>query len=159
MRRTLKALAAAVVASGLWASGAVAGPIADGGLTAKEVARWLQDQGYKAELKVGESGKPYVRSAAEGVSFSIYLYDCKAGDRCASLQFSASFDLDKPMDLKVVNAWNRDKRFLKAYLDDEGDPFVEYDASVSPGGSYEALNDDFLVWTSTLPAFKSHIGW
>ena len=152
----------ALVAAGALALAAVApaaaAEIPAGGLTIREVAKWLQDAGYKAELKSGDRGSSYIRSAAEGTNFSIFLYDCKA-ERCASLQFYAAFDKDKPMDLKVVNAWNRDSRFLKAYLDEEGDPVIEYDASVSPGGTYEALDDDFAVWTASLGKFKTHIGW
>ena len=59
----------------------------------------------------------------------------------------------------VVNAWNSGKRFVDCFLDDEGDPWFTYDINLSPGGTREALDDNFGVWLSFLPDMKDVAGW
>lgn len=160
---TLKTtLIAATAALGLslcaaGAASAQSGAIPSGGVTVEEMVRFLQNKGFKAEVKTGTSGR-YIASAASGVNFDVYFYDCR-GSRCASVQFSAGFDLTNGTTLSVVNNWNREKRYLKAYMDSENDPYVQYDANTSPARTWEGLADDFGVWTSTLPMFTRHINW
>jgi hypothetical protein len=68
------------------------------------------------------------------------------------------FDLDKGLTADKINEWNLGKRYIKAYIDSEGDPWGQYDVNLSPGRTYEGLDDDFGVWRLTLPVFKSFIG-
>lgn len=159
LKTTLIATAAALGLS-LCAAGAASaqsGPIPNGGVTVEEMVRFLQNKGFKAEVKTGTSGR-YIASASSGVNFDVYFYDCR-GSRCASVQFSSGFDLTNGTTLSVVNSWNREKRYLKAYMDSENDPYVQYDANTSPARTWEGLADDFGVWTSTLPMFTQHINW
>ena len=151
-------LAVALCAAGF--SAASAKPIPNGGLTLSETVAWLHAGGYKAEvLTRKDSDKPkYIGSASGGVNFYIDLYDCKA-DRCASLQFFSAFDKDQPMTAEKINGWNLENRYSRAYIDDEGDPYLEYDANLSPGGTYEALDDDLQVWTNSLGKFTTFIDW
>ena len=93
--RRLISFGAAVLALALSAGAASARDIPPGGLTLAEVAGWLQQSGYKVESKTTAAGVKYLDSAAEGVNFDIYLYDCK-DDRCASMQFAAGFDMKAP---------------------------------------------------------------
>ena len=138
------------------------GPIAAGGMTLPEVAAWLQDQGYKAEIAQTQTNEKYIKSGAEGVNFDIYMYDCKA-DRCGSIQFSAGFNMTKPGltgGATKINEWNTTKRYIKGYIDSDNDPWIQYDVNLSPGETYEALDDNFKnVWISSLPDFKKFIGW
>ena len=154
--------AAAAAALGLAAGSAQAKPIPDGGMTINEIVSWLQDGGYKAQIKALDNGDKYVQSAAEGVNFDIYLYDCKA-DRCASIQFSAGFNMTKPGlagGATKINEWNTTKRYIKAYIDTDNDPWAQYDVNLSPGATYEALDDNCKnVWISSLPTFEKFIGW
>ncbi|MBC6982741.1 YbjN domain-containing protein [Caulobacter sp. 17J80-11] len=149
------ATAALVAAAG---GGAAAKDIPGGGLTVEEVAEWLGAQGYKADLEKVE-GETHVASAADGVNFDIYMYDCKDQGRCSALQFSAGFDLTDGTDLDTVNSWNKANRYVKAHLDETKDPFFQYDVNLSPGGTYEALDDDFGVWLMQLPKIKAQIDW
>lgn len=128
------------------------------GMTAKEVQAWLSESGYRAELAKDDEGESYVKSASDGVNFDAHLYDCKK-DRCASMQFIAGFDMDTKLELAKINAWNSDKRYVDGFIDDEGDPWFTYDLNLSPGGSREALDDDFAVWLSFIPDMKELAGW
>lgn len=151
-------LQAAVIAAIIgWAGAAGAASLHKDGMTTREIQAWLNDSGYKAELaRDGED--EYVKSSAEGVSFEVHPYDCKS-DRCASMQMIVGFDVDGKITTDQANAWNRSKRYIDCYIDDEGDPWFTYDVNLSPGGTREALDDDFAVWLNFLPDMKEHIGW
>ena len=146
------------VAAGLIAGAAQAAPLPAGGMTVKEVQTWLLDNGYKAEAVKESDGDGYVRSAADGVNFQVHVYDCVKA-RCASIQMVAGFDVEQKLSAEKVNAWNGAKRFVTSYIDDEGDPWFTYDINLSPGGTREALDDNFGVWLSFLPDMKQLAGW
>ena len=128
MRRELIIAAAAAIAMGL-ASEARARPIPDGGVTPDEVARVMQNRGFRAEITTTEDGRPLIKSTSGGYRFGVYFYGCKQ-DRCPTIQFASAFDMADGLSLKRINAWNRSSRFGRAYLDDESDPFVEMDVDV-----------------------------
>ena len=157
MKTAIIALAAAAALS---ATAAHAETLHKDGMTGAEVAAWLQKAGYKAELTKDEGGDPLISSAAEGTTFKIYFYDCdEAKLRCKALQFSAGFDLKTPLALEKANEWNRKNRYLKVYLDDDGDPYVQYDVNVNAGRTLAGLDDDFGVWTGMLGDFTTFIDW
>lgn len=128
------------------------------GMTAKELQAWLFESGYRAELAKDDEGDAYVKSASDGVNFDAHLYDCTK-DRCASMQFIAGFDMAGKLEFAKMNTWNASKRYIAGHIDDEGDPWFTYDVNLSPGGSRAALDDDFAVWLSFLPAMKEMAGW
>ncbi|MBL8774056.1 MAG: YbjN domain-containing protein [Phenylobacterium sp.] len=146
-----------------WACGAAATatgkPLPEGGLTAVEYARWLEDNGYKADIQKDKDGDAHVDSGADGLRFSVYFYDCRK-DRCAALQYYVGFDKgpDTP-NLEKVNAFNREKRYIKAYLDTDGDVSFEYDGNLAPGGTWEAVEDDFNTFLGYLPELKKLVNW
>ena len=157
MKTTIMALAAAMA---LAAGGAAqAQEIHKDGMTGPEVVAWLQKGGYKAELTKDDGGDPLVNSAAEGQTFKIYFYDCSEAKRCKALQFSAGFDMKAGLTLDKANEWNRKNRYLKAYLDDDQDPYVQYDVNVNAGRTAAGLDDDFGVWTGMIGDFTKFIGW
>lgn len=153
--------AGALVALAPMAAGAASAPVIlhNDGMTGAEVAKWLQDAGYKAELTTDKGGDPMIRSAAGGVNFNIYFYDCEIKPRCKAIQFSAGFDLKTAMTPAKINEWNKGHRYLKAYLDDEGDPQVDYDVNINAGRTKAGLDDDFAVWTSMIDDFTTFIDW
>ena len=129
-----------------------------GGMSVQEIQSWLTGAGYKAEIAKDGEGDSYLKSATDGVGFEIHFYDCKQ-DRCASLQFIAGFDIDGKLDMAKVNAWNDGKRYVDCFIDEEGDPWFTYDINLAPGGTREALDDEFALWIGFVPDMKAHIGW
>ena len=155
MIRYLLAAAAWLALSGA----AEARPIPDKGMTVEEVAAFVKSAGFDPKIMKTEQGQPYVQSTtATGVNFSIDLYDCTEG-RCRAVQFVASFDLKEPLAADKANAWNMNKRYLRLYLNETGDPVFLYDANVAPGGTYEALQDDLDVFVQFMSEALEHIGW
>jgi len=155
MRRILLAAVACLALAG---GVAEARPIPDKGMTVEEVAAWLRAAGFEPKIEKAADGEPYVHSSSQGVNFNIDLYDCAEG-RCRALQFVASFDMKEPLPAAKANEWNKKKRYLRAYLDENGDPTFVYDANLAPGGTYEALQDDLDIFVQFLPEVLEHIGW
>jgi hypothetical protein len=155
MRPLLLAAAASLVLGG----GAQARPINDKGMTLEEVSAWVKASGYEPKIAKTSDGESYVTTKTkDGINFDVDLYDCEAG-RCRALQFTVSFDLKAPLAPGKANDWNRTKRYLRMYLDKDGDAVFQYDANVAPGGTFEALDDDLDVFIGFLPSIREHIGW
>ncbi len=151
MRLHIAGIFAALVAFA--AVPAFAKDLPDGGFTVDDIVSWLQGKGYQAKIVSDEDGKQHVSSASGGVSFGVFMFDCNGGKRCASMQFSAGFATHGKFDTTKMNEWNRDSRWARGYFDKENDPWVEYDVDLTPGGTYENLDDEFDVWTKTLDRF------
>lgn len=155
MRRLLLAAVAGLVVCGT----AQARPINDKGMTIEEVSAWVKAAGYEPKIEKTADGESYITTKTKGgVNFDVDLYDCEAG-RCRAVQFTASFDLKSPLPLAKANDWNRTKRYVRLYVNKDGDPVFQYDANVAPGGTYEALDDDLDVFTQFIPEMLEHIDW
>lgn len=119
----------------------------------------LTEFGLVVEQDTDDMGDPRLSSRIEGTHFDVLFYDCTPGP-CQSIQFSAAFDMKEPMAPDALNAWNRDMRFGKAYLDDEGDPYVEMDINVDLDGIGRKNFDDTVdIWRTVLGEFRKYIGW
>jgi hypothetical protein len=66
--------------------------------------------------------------------------------------------MDKGLTYELINRWNRERRFGRAFLDDEMDPYVEYDVDFEVGATTEAIENAVDVWESVVPAFMRHVG-
>ena len=141
---------------GLGSSGALAGVLPDGGVTVDEVAKVLQSKGYRAEISKDSAGDPMIISGLDGSTFRILFYNCKSG-RCAAIQFATAFDLEKGLTYSKINGWNREKRFGRAYLDDDMDPFLEMDVDLEHGAMTETIANNVDTWAAVLPAFKNFL--
>lgn len=157
MNRTLLI---ALAASGLamLSSPAHARDIPAAGLSVEDVVAWLQNAGLGATVDTADDGSRSVKSSSDGHTFHVYMFDCKEG-RCGSLQFSAGFDTKGAFNPVKMNDWSRDKRWSRAYVDKVNDPWVEYDVDLTPGGTYELLDDELGIWRRELVEFTKFIGW
>jgi hypothetical protein len=155
-----KALLAGVLLVGatLMQGSAFAKDIPDGGLTVNDVAKWLQDGGYKAEIQSNSDGTKKVHSATDGVDFYVDMYDCKGKPQCESIQFYAGFDSKGAWNATKMNTFNAKNRWVKVYVDDKDDPWVEMDVDLL-GSSYDGLDDEFAVWRQMLGDFTKYIDW
>ena len=126
------------------------------GVTGPEIVSWLQDRGYKAVLTKDGTGDPRIESATGGTNFRVYFYGCTAG-RCSAIQFSAAFDLKNGIGAAAINKWNAENRYMRAYTDDDSDPWVESDINLDGGRTMAGLNADLDMWTTHLPDFVKYI--
>ncbi|MBV9997072.1 MAG: YbjN domain-containing protein [Caulobacteraceae bacterium] len=150
---------AALAAGALLASQAQAARVPEAGISAEEVAQVLQAKGYKAEIGKDNEGDPKVTSAADGSKFTVFFYGCQHTARCTSLTLQSGFHLEGGMTMERINAWNKDNRFLKGWLDNVNDPFVEMDIEVGHAFLTETLGANIETWASIIPDFKKYIGF
>ena len=129
------------------------------GLSADDVAKWLQDAGYKATVKTNTDGSKSVNSATDGTNFSVDMYDCHDKATCTAIQFSVGFDTKGAWTAAKMNDYNSTKRWVRAYVDDKNDPWLEQDVDLIPGGTWEGLDDQFAVWRQMLGDFEKYINW
>ena len=144
------ALATAVATTAM----AQTGSIPSGGLTFDEIIAWVKDQGYEAKISKDGAGNKMIATSANGTPFSVYPMDCK-DDRCGSVQFAANWPTNGKISAGRVADWNREKRWARAYLSSKT-LWVEADFDISPGGTYELLNDEFDTWKSVMTAVKTY---
>lgn len=95
----------------------------------------LEGAGYDAELTQDGAGDPMIVTELSGWSSRIYFYGCDetSHDGCDALQFSAGFDRKQPWTAEEAIALARKYRFSSIYLDDEGDPYIEWDVITGDG--------------------------
>ncbi len=117
----------------------------------------LQAGGYKAILAKDAVGDPRIESASAGARFVIHFYGCKDNKDCTSLTFFAGWTgLDASMN--QMNEWNKVRRFSRAYIDNDGDPVIEFDIDLDDGGMSQALFiNNVEYWDLSLAGFKQHV--
>lgn len=128
------------------------------GVTGKEVADLLQDEGYKAKLEKDSQGDPMIRTSMSGVTVSVMFYDCEK-QRCDSLQFVTGLDLEQGTTPAVVNRFNTTYRYGAAYLDDENDPFLRYDFTVDHADHAAHIMSQVGTWEDVLHSFLEATGY
>jgi hypothetical protein len=140
----------------LLASVASARDIPAAGFTLDEVVTWLQSSGHPTQM-IPDSGVGHIQTSTGGVPFRVYMFDCKEG-RCGSIQFAAGLEIHGKFDLSRMNGWNTKNRWGRGYYDGNNVPWVEMDVDMTPGGTYELLNDELATWNKTLVHFVTMFG-
>jgi Putative bacterial sensory transduction regulator len=102
-----------------------------------------------AELEADSEGRPRIRARMEGINYSVLFFGCEATVNCKSIQFW-TYTAAPQNGESVVNAWNRDNRFGRAYIDRDGDVVVEMDVNLWGGVSQKNLDDTFDWWRTVL---------
>lgn len=162
--RTRLAWLASLAACALLAGQACAQGLPAGGLTAEEAADWIRGQGLPGEVLPDPTtpGDQIVRTSADGVNFDIYFYGCTSDapphHRCDSMQYAAGWDNSGGVDVERINQWNRENRFIRAYISRKGMVFGEMDIDITPGVNYSALNRSLDRWRSAIARFRSSLG-
>lgn len=120
----------------------------------------LQKAGYKAKLTVKE-GKPEIESSAAGATFYLYFQNCEGAEGCEDVMVQSAYDLDKnAVTLEAINAFNKDNRWARAYLDDENDPVLEMDLIFAGKQLDEGtFIDSVKAWDDVLGRFHKAIDW
>ena len=101
-----------------------------------------------------------VKTAADGANFAVYFFDCDAVTaRCQAIQFAAGWSITKPPKAAMLNGWNRDMHFVRAYVTKDNKAlYCEMDLTVAPGGTTEQIADYLRRWRKMLAEFKRRFG-
>lgn len=111
-----------------------------------------------AQLASQANGDPIINGRIEAISYQVYFRNCTDNADCEDLNFYAGF-LDNQPTLEAINAWNRDKRFSRAYIDEDQDACVEMDLDLVQGVTAEHLDAQFGLWAMVLAEFTDHIDY
>jgi hypothetical protein len=155
MRPILRVAATALALGFVSIPLAQARDIPSDGVTLEDVKAWLQEQGNEATITNDGAGHTIVSSKLGETKFGVYMFDCNNAKRCGSIQFAAGWPTNGKIPVTKVNEWNRTKRWGRAYLDDSGGMWLESDVDLTPGGTYELLNDMFATWKKSVEGFRS----
>lgn len=128
------------------------------GITGSEMVRILQDEGYRAQLDKDGEGDPLVRTGMSGLNTIVYFYDCEDG-RCGSLKLSVGIDLKQGSTHAVLNRFTREYRYARTFLDDEEDPFIEFDFEVLHANHVAHVTSQLAMFEQLLDAFARAVGF
>lgn len=119
------------------------------------IAELLRVEGYEAEVDTRkDDADPSLSANYDGLKFGLFFWNCEKTRDCQSVEFYAGFK-NHQLDLEKLNLWNRERRFARAYLDEEGDAVITMDLNVEPGGLERKLFVDSLnIWSSLLAQFE-----
>lgn len=109
-----------------------------------------------ATLSTDKGGDPRINGRIDGTSYMILFYGCSDNKKCSEIQFNAYWS-GKKVSLETINKWNHEKKFGKAFLDDDQDPFLQMTVNLDKGVSYGNLEDTFDYWSRVLSSFKKTV--
>ena len=145
---------------------AVAAPAAaqtatDPGVSIEAVRAWLASKGGTVSAINRDAGDTWITVDDAPLSWVIFFYGCEA-DMCGDIQYAASFS-NPTITQAMVNDWNRDRRFLKAfYAPGEGGAaptaVVQYDVLIH-SADVEQLTDHTALWLDLAGAFGTAVGY
>jgi hypothetical protein len=127
------------------------------GSNVDQVLALARDHG-DADLKAHKNGDPKIEGSVGGIQYAVYFLNCTDNKACEDINFYAGF-LDLKPSMDVINSWNRDKRFGKAYLDADGDAVIEMDLNLEHGVSSDNLDAAFGIWELVVDQYTTHVGY
>lgn len=118
----------------------------------------VESQGWPATLVTKAGDDPYIESTRNGLKFLILFMNCDDNKNCKTLQYYMGFNDAKNVSFERLNEWNKEKRFARAYRDDEGDPVLEMDVDVDFAGiPRENIGETFNTWASLMDSYREFI--
>lgn len=123
------------------------------------IAAVLTARGLPSELKQLGDDNPYIKSAFDDMPFLIALMNCNdQKTHCKTVQFYFGFSDRKGFPLEKLNDWNRTKRFVRAYRDNDNDPVLVMDVDTDKGGVPQAVfNENLDVWLSQMQQYRRYV--
>lgn len=110
----------------------------------------------KTWLRKDDYGDPQIVGNIGGQGYRIDFYGCTDNRDCTSLTFSAIFR-GGLSNVEKLAAWNREKRFGKAFLDGKGQPVLEMSATLAGGVTAAHLADLMDWWRVILGEFAAEM--
>ena len=148
-------IASGLAASVLFCTASVAEVTAKNAYTILEA---VHEYGYTATMEKDNDGDPKIVGRVSSTKFNVYFYGCKENTNCKSLIFKAGYNLSDGLPASKINEWNRNKRFSRAYIDEEGDPFLEMDVNLDYDGvGTKNFQDTLDWWRVSVESFEEFI--
>ena len=131
------------------------------GVSIEAVRAWLISKGGQVSEINRQDGETWISINDSPLSWVIFFYSCEA-DVCGDIQYAASFS-NPGISQAMINDWNRDQRFLKAYFIPAADGrdntgVVQYDLLIH-AGDVEQLTDPTALWVEMVNEFATTVGY
>ena len=131
-------------------------------LTADQVAGAFEANGVATSIGTDEYGDPYIElqtGAALPADFAnVFFFDCDSGGACDSVLMVASYRPQRrPVYLDVINQWNVERRWVRAYIDAENYIVLDMDVSGYGGISDQALGTQVERFVGSIADFSQFI--
>ncbi len=111
-------------------------------------------RGYgSALMERDDAGDPMIVGRIDGTRYAILFYGCQNAVNCTSIHLLASWANPGDFTSTQINEWNLSRNFGRAYLDDEGDPVLDYVINLDGGVTARNLDDSFDWWRIILSDF------
>ena len=129
------------------------------GVVVSDARTWLVGLGGTVGEPRAESGAQILAVADQPLPWTLTFYNCAGAALCDDVQFSAVFA--GPMTVEQMNAWNRDNRYLKAFLMPGATPgstgaIVQYDVVLTSTGT-DQLQEPTVIWLQLLRKFAQSL--
>jgi hypothetical protein len=128
-------------------------------LTDGNLIALMNSMGFQTETLPPDSfGDPRVRWIHDDTDSVIFFFSggraIQSGGK--AIQFYHVWT-NQNVTVDDINRWNRDFRFSRAYLDDDGDPVLELDLNMAGGICEDRIKDFLKTCTMSFSRFKSEI--
>jgi len=127
--------------------------IVSGGMTVQEVAAIFEQESMRATIK----NDTELTGNAWDYEFDVLGYHCNAASRCTEFLFLTGFDLPNGFPIEKVNEWNFSMPAGRAFLDAEGDPYLDHSVSVSGPHDKGAFREGLLLWLNALEDYEEFL--
>jgi hypothetical protein len=170
MKRNAAIIAVGALALTAFSFAALAQPKgASDSITAEFVMRELQKEGFIARLSKDDDGEPRLAFKVDGYEWAIYFYACAPGANetrpCVSYQFYSGYTPNKAVPLAIINQWNTDKRYARAYnyVQKDGKTSSRVEIDVLAEGTQADRSQTFQAFFQKMKEatqdFRHHIGF
>lgn len=92
------------------------------GVTIAELEQSLEKLGLPSQREVTKNGDPVLRSAVGGLTFNVrpggVLEGVDEATRYGDFSYNLMFQLEREMDVGLLNLWNQQKRFGRLFQRD-----------------------------------------
>lgn len=131
------------------------------GVSPEAVRAWLISKGGTVSEVRREGAETWLTVNDGPLNWMVFFYSCETG-ACGDIQYAASFS-NPTITQDMVNVWNRDHRFLKAFFapgEGAGDQsaVVQYDVLVH-SADVEQLTDHTALWLDLATEFGRAVGY
>lgn len=133
------------------------------GLTMGQMENLLKASGFEnIKSKIDNEGFMKFSAKSGGFPFIIQGDNCEgqeARQQCSYFEIAASFlDSKNPYDYELMNGWNIDQRWSKAYLNKDGAAILTQEI-FTDYATAGAILFSLQGWRHSLAEFTEHIQW
>lgn len=121
-------------------------------LSSAEIKKVLDESKVKYETETDEDEKSVYILEQDDFRIILFQYGGE-GDVASSVQLRATFESETKPDADKLNTWNAERRYTKAYSDEEKNLILEQDLDLAATASAPALKKFIKDFMAEVPEF------